>query len=81
MKSAIFIPLFLLLLVGNTAFSQNKTADGAIKESEVALLDILSKDTINPLQIKLDGNIFKFGLSPLILEAILIKHLPHCFLL
>ena len=65
MKSAIFIPLFLLLLVGNTAFSQNKTADGAIKESEVALLDILSKDTINPLQINLDGNVFKFGVNPL----------------
>jgi hypothetical protein len=64
MKSAIFIPLFLLLLVGNTALSQNKKADGAINESEVALLDILSKDTIHPLNIKLDGEVFKFGINP-----------------
>ena len=64
MKLTIFIPFFLLLLVGNTALSQNKTAVGAINESEVALLDVLSKDTIHPLQIKLDGNIFKFGLNP-----------------
>ena len=65
MKPAILIPFFLLLLVGNTALSQNPATTSAINETEVALLDIISKDTIHPLQIKLDGEVFKFGLSPL----------------
>ena len=65
MKPAILIPLFLLLLVGNTALSQNSANISAFNETEVALLDIISKDTIHPLQIKLDGEVFKFGLSPL----------------
>ena len=36
-----------------------------MNETESALLDILYKDTVNPLQIKLDGEVFKFGINPL----------------
>jgi hypothetical protein len=64
MKPAILIPLFLLLLIGNSALSQNSATISAINETEVALLDIISKDTIHPLNIKLDGEIFKFGINP-----------------
>jgi len=35
-----------------------------INETESALLDILYKDTVNPLQIKLDGDVFNFGINP-----------------
>lgn len=65
MKFAIIISLCLLILGKNVAFSQKLTTKSTINEAETALLDMLSKDTINPLQIKLDGDIFKFGLLPL----------------
>jgi hypothetical protein len=66
MKFAIIISLCLLILGENVAFSQKLTTKSTINEAETALLDILSKDTINPLQIKLDGDIFKFGLQVLV---------------
>lgn len=64
MKYAILRPLFLLLLVGNVSFGQRVAIKSSITETETALLDIISKDTINPLNIKLDGEIFKFGINP-----------------
>ncbi len=64
MKFAIFIPLFLFVFNGNVAFGQKLTTKSSINETESALLDILSKDTVNPLQIKLDGDVFKFGINP-----------------
>ena len=65
MKPAILLPLFLLLYGVNVAFSQNQKTKSTINETESALLDIISNDSIHPLQIKLDGEVFKFGLSPL----------------
>ena len=65
MKHAILLPLFLLLYGLNVAFSQNQKNKSSISETESALLDLISKDTINPLQINLDGNVFKFGVNPL----------------
>jgi len=65
MKSVILLPLFLLLYGVNVAFSQNQKTKSTINETESALLDIISNDSIHPLQIKLDGEVFKFGLSPL----------------
>jgi len=65
MKPAILLPLFLLLHCLNVAFSQNQKTKSNISETEYALLDLISKDTINPLQIKLDGDVFKFGLQVL----------------
>ena len=65
MKPTILLPLFLLLYGVNVAFSQNQKTKSTINETESSLLNIISKDTINPIQIKLDGEVFKFGLSPL----------------
>jgi hypothetical protein len=64
MKFAMLLHLFLLVFSGNLAFGQKLTTKSSINETESALLDILSKDTVNPLQIKLDGEVFKFGINP-----------------
>ena len=64
MKFAILLPIFLFVFSGNLAFGQKQTTKSSINETESALLDILSKDTVNPLQIKLDGEVFKFGINP-----------------
>jgi hypothetical protein len=64
MKLAIKIIFWQLLLVTNFSFGQHVVTNLALKPNERALLDIISKDTINPLQIKLDGEVFKFGLNP-----------------
>jgi hypothetical protein len=64
MKFAILLPIFLLVFSGNLAFGQKLTTKSSMNETESALLDILSKDSINPLQIKLDGEVFKFGINP-----------------
>ena len=64
MKPAILLPLFLLLYGVNVAFSQNQKTKSSINETESALLDILSKDSVNPLNIKLNGEVFKFGITP-----------------
>ena len=64
MKFAILLPIFLFVFGGNVAFGQKLTTKSSINETESALLDILSKDTVNPLQIKLDGEVFKFGITP-----------------
>lgn len=64
MKIAIISPLFVLLLIGNVVMGQRVATNSNINETESALLDILSKDTVNPLQIKLDGEVFKFGINP-----------------
>ncbi len=64
MKIAIISPLFILLLIGNVVMGQSVKTISTINETESALLDILYKDTVNPLQIKLDGEVFKFGINP-----------------
>ena len=64
MKIAIISPLFVLLLIGNVVMGQSVKTISTINETESALLDILYKDTVNPLQIKLDGDVFKFGINP-----------------
>jgi hypothetical protein len=66
MKFAISLCLTFIFLLGNTAYSQHPPNNNVINEAGTALLDIITKDTINPLQIKLDGDIFKFGLPVLI---------------
>lgn len=59
------ITVILFLILTHHAVSQKPLTKSKLNRSEIALLDIISKDTINPLEIKLDGNIFKFGLQPL----------------
>lgn len=63
MKLAIKITFWQLLFVLNIAFGQRFVTNQALNQNERALLDIISKDTINPLQIKLDDEVFKFGLN------------------
>ena len=63
MKFAILLPILILVFSGNIAFGQRVATNSNINETESALLDILSKDSINPVQIKLDGEVFKFGLQ------------------
>jgi hypothetical protein len=64
MKFAILLPILILVFSGNIAFGQRVATNSNINETESALLDILYKDTVNPLQIKLDGDVFKFGINP-----------------
>jgi hypothetical protein len=64
MKPAILLPLFLFIYGVNVAFGQRLASNSSINETESALLDILTKDTINPLNIKLNGEVFKFGINP-----------------
>jgi hypothetical protein len=64
MKFAILLPILILVFSGNIAFGQRVATNSNINETESALLDILYKDTVNPLQIKLDGEVFKFGINP-----------------
>jgi len=64
MKIAIISPFIYLLLIGNVVMGQSVKKISTINENESALLDILYKDTVNPLQIKLDGDVFKFGINP-----------------
>ena len=64
MKFAILLPIFLFVFSGNVAFGQKLITKSSINETESALLDIIYKDTVNPLQIKLDGDVFKFGINP-----------------
>jgi hypothetical protein len=64
MKIAIISPFIYLLLIGNVVMGQSVKKISTINENESALLDLLYKDTVNPLQIKLDGDVFKFGINP-----------------
>lgn len=65
MKLSVIISINILLFLNNYALGQSSVAHTALKEYEIALFDILTKDTVNPIQIKLDGEIFKFGLNPI----------------
>ncbi len=64
MQIAIISPFIYLLLIGNVVMGQSVKKISTINENESALLDLLYKDTVNPLQIKLDGDVFKFGINP-----------------
>ena len=81
MKIAIISPLFVLLLIGNVVIGQSVKTISTINETESALLDILSKDSINPVQIKLDGEVFKFGLQILTNSKVsLVKNKKEIFI-
>ena len=81
MKIAIISPLFVLLLIGNVVIGQSVKTISTINETESALLDILSKDSINQVQIKLDGEVFKFGLQILTNSKVsLVKNKKEIFI-
>ena len=81
MKFAILLPILILVFSGNIAFGQRVATNSNINETESALLDILSKDSINPVQIKLDGEVFKFGLQILTNSKVsLVKNKKEIFI-
>jgi len=61
MKYIKSIAISLVILATIEAKAQLNYASPSLKKYEIALLDILSKDSIHPLSIQLDGDIFKFG--------------------
>lgn len=81
MKIAIISPLIVLILIGNVVMGQSVKTISTINVTESALLDIIYKDTINPLQIKLDGDVFKFGINPFANSTIsLLKNKKEIFI-
>ncbi|MGI9138105.1 MAG: hypothetical protein ACR2IM_03610, partial [Sediminibacterium sp.] len=65
MKLAIKITFWQLLFFINITFGQHFVSNQSLNENEQSLLELISKDTVNPLQIKLDGEFFKFGIKSL----------------
>jgi hypothetical protein len=64
-----------LVFLPTTLFSQQNFNATKFEKQEIALLDLISKDTISPLNIQLDGEIFKFGQTKPALSSIaLIKN-------
>ena len=81
MKLAIRITFWQLLFIVNIGLTQRTVPFSALSQNEKALLDIIAKDTIHPFQIKLDGEFFKFGLSPITNSKItLLKNKKDIFL-
>jgi hypothetical protein len=55
--------LFLFVFTLLTSKAQSSIAKNALQKQDIALLDILFKDTINPLHLKLSSNIYDFGIE------------------
>jgi hypothetical protein len=47
----------------NSSFTQEKKVNNPLQEQDLALLDIITADSINPLNIQLNSDIFNFGLD------------------
>ena len=45
----------------NYSFTQGKKVNNLLQEQEIALLNIITADSINPLNIQLNSSIFNFG--------------------
>ena len=58
----IFLSLTLLIQV-NLSFAQEKKVSNSLQEQEIALLNIITTDSINSLNIKLNSSLFNFGLD------------------
>ena len=58
-----------------TLFSQKNFNANKFEKQEISLLDILTKDSIHPLNMQIDGEIFKFGQTkPALSTLALIKN-------
>ena len=58
-----------------TLFSQKNLNANKFEKQEISLLDILTKDSIHPLNMQIDGEIFKFGQTkPALSTLALIKN-------
>lgn len=61
-----FIRLILCLIFSIqlfSSFAQEKKVNNVFQKQDIALLDILYKDSINPLHIQLNSSLFNFGLN------------------
>lgn len=58
----ILLSLTLLIQV-NLSFTQAKKVNNPLQEQEIALLNIITADSINPLNIQLKSTFFSFGLD------------------
>jgi len=75
MKYLKLIAFSFLLIIANSLFSQNNIASYQFQKQEIDLLDILEKDSIHPLNMHIDGDIFKFGQTkPALSSLALIKN-------
>ena len=63
MKFIRIILCLILLIQVNLSFAQEKKVSNPLKEQEIALLNIITADSINPLNIKLNSSLFNFGLD------------------
>jgi len=61
MKFIKYTTLLILILAALGVKGQLNYSSPSLKKYEIALLDILSKDSVHPLNIQLDGDVFRFG--------------------
>ena len=52
-----------LLFQFNLSFTQEKKVNNPLQEQEIALLNIITTDSVNSLNIKLNSSLFNFGLD------------------
>lgn len=75
MKSPKIIVLSIFIMTANALLSQSPITSYQFQKQEIALLDILAKDSIHPLNLQIDGEIFKFGqIKPALSSLALIKN-------
>jgi len=54
---------FSFIIYFNSSFAQGKKVNNPFQEQEIALLNIITADSINTLNIQLNSDIFNFGLD------------------
>jgi hypothetical protein len=63
MKIVRIILSLSFIIYFNSSFTQEKKVSNPLQEQEIALLNIISADSINPLNIQLNSSLFDFGLD------------------
>ena len=63
MKFNRIILCLILFIQVNLSFAQEKKVSNPLQEQEIALLNIITADSINPLNIQLNSILFNFGLD------------------
>ena len=63
MKIVRIILSLSFIIYFNSSFTQEKKVNNPLQEQEIALLNIITADSINSLNIKLNSSLFNFGLD------------------
>jgi hypothetical protein len=63
MKYNRIILCLILLIQVNSSFTQEKKVSNPLQEQEIGLLNIITADSVNSLNIKLNSSLFNFGLD------------------